>query len=125
MSPTFATAALWNSILGRGTNASRYVHCADGGHFDNLGIYQMVLRRCALIVVVDATQDPKFHFEDLGATLRRIELDLGIRVEFPRVVPGNGEVPPRGHSAGRILYCRRRERYRWNSALPQAAAHWG
>ena len=29
--------------------ASRYVYLSDGGHFENLGLYEMVLRRCHFI----------------------------------------------------------------------------
>jgi len=55
---------------------------SDGGHFDNLGLYEMVLRRCRLIVVVDGSQDEKAAFDDLGAAVRKIRIDLGIDIAF-------------------------------------------
>ena len=32
---------------------------SDGGHFDNLGVYELVKRRCRLIIVSDAECDPR------------------------------------------------------------------
>ena len=42
----------------------------------------MVRRRCRFIILVDAGCDPKFAFEDLGNAVRKIFIDLGIRIEF-------------------------------------------
>jgi hypothetical protein len=42
----------------------------------------MVLRRCKRIIVVDVGADPKCEFEDLGNALRKIEIDLGVPIEF-------------------------------------------
>ena len=61
---------------------NRYVYLSDGGHFENLGLYEMVRRRCRLIVVIDAGCDPDFAFEDLGNAVRKIYIDLGIRIQF-------------------------------------------
>jgi hypothetical protein len=63
-------------------DTSRYVLLSDGGHFDNLGLYEMVLRRCRFIVAVDGSQDEHFTFEDLGATVRKIRIDLGVEITF-------------------------------------------
>jgi hypothetical protein len=54
----------------------------DGGHFENLAIYEMVLRRCRFIVVSDAAQDEEFRFSDLGNAVRKIRIDLGVPIEF-------------------------------------------
>jgi hypothetical protein len=45
----------------------------------------MVRRRCRFIVAVDAGCDPKFTFEDLGNAVRKIYIDLGIRIRFDRL----------------------------------------
>jgi hypothetical protein len=68
----------------------QWVYLSDGGHFENLGMYEMVLRRCHNIVLSDAGADPKFIFDDLGNAIRKIRTDLGVPVElehmymFPR-----------------------------------------
>jgi hypothetical protein len=61
---------------------SEYVYLSDGGHFENLGLYEMVLRRCRRIVVSDAGSDPDCALEDLGNAIRKIRIDLGIRIEI-------------------------------------------
>ena len=63
---------------------SRYVYLSDGGHFENLGLYEMVLRRCRCIVVSDAGCDPEFAFDDLGNAIRKIRIDLGVPITFER-----------------------------------------
>src|SRR5207245_1828746 len=55
---------------------------SDGGHFENLGLYEMVLRRCRFIVAVDGSQDERAAFDDLGAAVRKIRIDLGIDIAF-------------------------------------------
>ena len=62
--------------------SSPYVYLSDGGHFENLGLYEMVLRRCHYIVVSDAGQDPACSFADLGGAVRKIRIDLGIPIDF-------------------------------------------
>ena len=60
----------------------RWIELTDGAHFENFGLYEMVLRRCHNIVVVDAGADPDCQFEDLGNALRKIQIDLGIPIRF-------------------------------------------
>jgi hypothetical protein len=53
----------------------------------------MVLRRCGLIVAVDGSEDGKAAFDDLGAAVRKIRIDLGIDVVFDEPM----SIYPRGH----------------------------
>ena len=66
--------------LGLTNSASPYVYLSDGGHFENLGLYEMVLRRCRLIVVSDGGCDPGCELEDLGGAIRKIRVDLGVNI---------------------------------------------
>ena len=63
------------------TTAS-YVYLSDGGHFENLGLYEMIRRRCRCIVISDAGCDPEYGFEDLGNAVRKIAIDLGVYISF-------------------------------------------
>ena len=81
-SPRLALRPLIDEMLGGTDDTTAYIELTDGGHFENLGVYEMVLRRCKRIIVVDAGADPKCEFEDLGNALRKIEIDLGIPIEF-------------------------------------------
>jgi len=55
---------------------SANIYLSDGGHFDNLGLYEMIRRRCRFILVVDAEADKDFAFEDLGKAIRQVVIDL-------------------------------------------------
>ncbi len=80
--PHAAARWLTTEALGLTANDSPYVYLSDGGHFENLALYEMVLRRCRNIVVLDAGCDPAFGYEDLGNALRKIRIDQGIDIVF-------------------------------------------
>src|SRR5262249_35488523 len=52
--PPFALKPLLFELLGQTTDKADYVYLSDGGHFENLALYEMVRRRCRYIVVIDA-----------------------------------------------------------------------
>jgi hypothetical protein len=83
--PTFAIVPILQEAFGLTTDTRRYVYLSDGGHFENLGLYEMVRRRCRLIVVSDAGFDPDFRLEDLSNAVRKIAIDLGIEIRFKRL----------------------------------------
>jgi hypothetical protein len=83
--PRWAIIALLNEMFGQTTADANYVYLSDGGHFENLGLYEMVRRRCRYIVISDAGCDPNFAFEDLGNAARKISLDLGVPITIRRL----------------------------------------
>jgi hypothetical protein len=83
--PRFAPRPLIAETLGRTDMDHPYVYLSDGGHFENLGLYEMVLRRCYFIVVSDGSQDKDFNFESLGNAMSKIRTDLGIRITFDSI----------------------------------------
>jgi hypothetical protein len=80
--PRFALRPLAKEMFGLTSEVERWVYLSDGGHFENLGLYEMVRRRCHIIVVSDAGCDPSYEFEDLGNAVRKIWIDLGVKIEF-------------------------------------------
>jgi hypothetical protein len=80
--PLLGPLPLLSEMFGRTTDSNPYVYLSDGGHFENLGLYEMVLRRCHYIIVSDADCDPSYGFEDLGNAIRKIRIDLGIPITF-------------------------------------------
>jgi hypothetical protein len=80
--PVLSAIPLISEALGITTAERRFVYLSDGGHFENLGIYEMLRRRCGLVVVSDGSADGKMTFEDLGNSVRRAEIDLGVTVRF-------------------------------------------
>jgi hypothetical protein len=80
--PGFALQPLMSEMFGLTTDSRAYVYLSDGGHFENLGLYEMIRRRCRYIVVSDAGCDPDFAFEDLGNAFRKIKIDLRVDIDF-------------------------------------------
>ncbi len=60
----------------------RDLHLSDGGHFENLALYELVRRHCRYILVSDAGADPTIAFDDLGRAIRRIRQDFGIDISI-------------------------------------------
>jgi hypothetical protein len=84
--PRNAIMPLFAEVFGLTNSKRGYVNLSDGGHFDNLGLYEVVLRRCRHVLVSDAGQDGSFAFEDLGNSIRKIRIDFGINVVFDRMI---------------------------------------
>jgi hypothetical protein len=80
--PRIAVRPLLAETFGLTDAANPYVYLSDGGHFENLGLYEMVLRRCHYIVVSDGSCDMDRSFTDLGNAIRKIRIDLGIDIEI-------------------------------------------
>ena len=112
LGPGIAIKPLVQEALGLTTADRSYVYLSDGGHFENLGLYEMVRRRCRFIVVSDAGCDPKFALEDISNAVRKIAIDLGVDIRFDgleRLKPRNeddAEVRPDQpyHAIGVIDY---------------------
>lgn len=106
--PRSSAMVLFAEALGQTDSDSRYVNLSDGGHFENLGIYEMVRRRCRHIVVCDAGSDPSCAYNDLGNAIRKIRIDFGIPVDFEDRIPVFPKSEPRPEARycaiGRILY---------------------
>ena len=64
-----------------GSTRDRAVHLSDGGHFENLALYELVRRHCRYIILSDVGADPEVAFEDFGNAVRRIREDFGVNIE--------------------------------------------
>ncbi len=102
--PRYAVGPLFSEAIGNTTDCYQYVNLSDGGHFDNLGLYEMVLRRCRYILVVDAGQDFDYVYEDLGNAIRKIRIDLGIPIEIKVTSPKKSEGTVNHCAFGTIRY---------------------
>jgi len=78
------------------TEESCILQLSDGGHFDNLGIYELIRRRAKFILLSDGAADSEFKFFDLHAVLSRIREDFGATIAFvsgydlDALMPGTG-----------------------------------
>ncbi|MDT7950849.1 MAG: patatin-like phospholipase family protein [Acetobacteraceae bacterium] len=74
-SPKNSQTAIFSELIGVTTDERDSIYLSDGGHFDNLGVYEMLRRRCRRLLVVDAGQDAEFAFADLGNAIRKAAID--------------------------------------------------
>lgn len=58
-----------------------FLHVSDGGHIENLGVYELLRRRCRFILAVDGENDPSMTFHALTNLQRLAYIDFGIRIE--------------------------------------------
>ena len=58
-----------------------YVNISDGGHIENLGVYELLRRRCRYVVAVDGEADPKMTFHALTNLQRLAYIDMGIMID--------------------------------------------
>jgi hypothetical protein len=58
------------------------VNISDGGQIENLGVYELLRRKCRLIVALDGGADPEFEFSDLKNLVIRARNELGISITF-------------------------------------------
>ncbi len=82
--PTYFFRELFSQI---GT-ANKKLNISDGGHIENLAVYELLRRRCRLIIAVDAGADATYSFTDLENLTVRARNELGLEIEFRE-----GQVP--------------------------------
>lgn len=58
-----------------------WLNVSDGGHIENMGIYELLRRRCKFIVAVDGEADPQSTFAGQLTLVRHAQIDLGVRIE--------------------------------------------
>ncbi len=114
--PYFGGKYLLKELFGQTDYDSPYVYLSDGGHFENLAIYELVRRRCQCILVVDAGEDGKNTFDDLGNAIRKCYADFGVVIDMrvdnlkrkpDRHVDGYyavGEIRYPGAAPGTLIY---------------------
>jgi hypothetical protein len=83
--PTWGIVPALKELAGATTDEGEWIYLSDGGHFENLGLYEMVRRRCRFIVISAASSDPDCTFEDLGNATRKIYIDFGVSIEFEKI----------------------------------------
>ena len=83
------------SLIG---TSNRKLNISDGGHIENLGVYELLRRNCRLIISVDAGADPKFSFSDLENLTIRARNELGLDIRFrENMIPENVIRPKPSH----------------------------
>ncbi len=72
----------FKELLGRIGLSNKMINISDGGHIENLGVYELLRRGCRLIISVDAGEDKLYAFADLNNLLIRARNELGLEIRF-------------------------------------------
>ncbi|MGA7341209.1 MAG: hypothetical protein WBE72_01955 [Terracidiphilus sp.] len=80
--PAFPLWYLLSELFGSANDKSKYVNLSDGGHFENMGLYELVRRRCKYIIVCDAEEDPDMKFCGIGNAVNRCRSDFGAEIDL-------------------------------------------
>jgi hypothetical protein len=79
--PLSALDLVWE-LFGLAGENGNFVNVSDGGHFENLGIYELIRRRTRVIIAADAECDPELTFGSLGNVIRICETDFGAKIDI-------------------------------------------
>lgn len=97
----------YKELLGKSrVQEGKDVLLSDGGHFENLALYELVRRHCRYIVVSDCGMDADTAFDDFANAVRRVREDFGveIRIDLSPLRPGPDGLARQPMVAGDIEY---------------------
>jgi hypothetical protein len=80
--PRFGLGYIIHNLMGRTNTRNDFVCLSDGGHFDNMGLYELIRRRCSFIILGDGEQDTNFTCEGLANAIRRCRVDFGAEIDI-------------------------------------------
>ena len=111
---------LFAEAFGRLRSDSPRIYITDGGHIDNIGLYQLLKRQCKFIIVIDAEADPGMNFGAFADVQRFARIDEGVLISLEwwpvraaalarsadrsKQVPRDSETHKRHFAVGRIIY---------------------
>ena len=78
---------------------SHNIQLTDGGHFENLGLYELVRRRLKVIIVCDGAEDLNYAFCDLANAIEKVRADFGAKIEID-AADLEALIPTRGKQSG-------------------------
>lgn len=101
-------------LFGINRVGARYLYITDGGHYENLGLVELLRRGCTNVYCLDASGvgEGKGEFEALGDAIALARSELGVEIELDEaigadpdeLVPGEEGVAERDVVVGRIVY---------------------
>jgi hypothetical protein len=115
--PTHFRPGLVHLLSNNWKRTAKFVELSDGGHFDNLGVYELLRRRCDLILVCDGEADKETSYGGLVSVARRAKEDFGAELHFepglgpermvanlPLGYPSNAKAAASPYMAARVSY---------------------
>ena len=94
---------LLKEMLGTMDEKSPWLNVSDGGHIENLGVYELLRRRCKFIVAVDGEQDERMTFAALTTLQRLAAIDLEVKID---VDLDDLRLDAKGLSRSHFRFCR-------------------
>ena len=78
-SPWFNISPLISELFGVANERDKFLAISDGGHFENLAAYELLRRRCQVVIISDGEADEQLNFEGLANLIRIAQVDqLGL-----------------------------------------------
>ena len=79
--PPMAWYYFFLELLGRMSETNTDINVSDGGHIENLGVYELLRRRCKFVIAIDGEADPNRSFNGLLKLTQLAKIDLGVTIE--------------------------------------------
>ncbi|MDQ4070535.1 MAG: hypothetical protein M3203_13845, partial [Actinomycetota bacterium] len=98
---------LFRELLGFYRSTSRFVYVTDGGHYENLGLVELIRRGCQWIYCFDAAGDRIDRFTTVADAVSIARTELGVRIEIDptAMAPAPGSAyNPTSHVTGLVVY---------------------
>jgi len=104
--PTSGLGYLVSELAAQSDQNKGYVYLSDGGHFENLAVYELIKRHCQVIVACDADCDGNYDFENLLGLIEKARTDFGARIaiDFSKIRPKDGRESEYNYAVGDIFY---------------------
>ena len=84
------------------------VYATDGGHWDNLGVVELIRRRCATIIAIDTSGDPLGTYNALKEAIALARHECGAEIDFgdewDKLVPAEDGIVAHNHMLGTVRY---------------------
>jgi hypothetical protein len=103
--------------LGLAKARDPYVYVSDGGHWENLGLTELLRQGCTHVIAIDASGDPGLGDVGRAMSVARAELGVDFSLDPRKTLGKDGQPPsspvavgsftyPEGDVVGQIYYCR-------------------
>ncbi len=73
---------LLREMFGRVGEHRKYLNVSDGGHIENLAVYELLRRRCKFIIAIDGECDPGLQFPSMMKLQQYAWIDFGTSIEI-------------------------------------------
>jgi len=80
--PAFGLPYTLSELFGSTNADSDFVNLSDGGHFDNMALYELIRRHCRYVILCDAEQDETLSFGGLSNAIRMCRTDFGVEIDI-------------------------------------------